>query len=153
MRRIGGVPLLDGAQVTLISLALGVLAALALAMIWLRPPVLAPLQEGRRLIDSVGWAAILPQLLAALGAIFTLAGVGHAVGDLATQYIPLGQPFEAVVRLLPRHGAIHHRHGQCVRGISGDDGRHRPAAHRAQIRRQPRDHGRDRHAGRASAAR
>jgi len=94
---LGGVALLDGAQVTLISLALGVLAALALAMIWLRPPVLAPLQEGRRLIDSVGWAAILPQLLAALGAIFTRAGVGHAVGDLATQYLPLGQPFEAVV--------------------------------------------------------
>jgi uncharacterized membrane protein len=59
--------------------------------------VLAPLQEGRRLIDSVGWAAILPQLLAALGAIFTRAGVGRAVGDLATQYLPLGQPFEAVV--------------------------------------------------------
>jgi uncharacterized membrane protein len=94
---LGGVALLDGAQVTLIALALGVLAALALAMIWLRPPVLAPLQEGRRLIDSVGWAAILPQLLAALGAIFTRGGVGHAVGDLATHYLPLGQPFEAVM--------------------------------------------------------
>jgi uncharacterized membrane protein len=94
---LSGVALLDGAQVTLISLALGVIAALGLAMVWLRPPVLAPLQEGRRLIDSVGWAAILPQLLAALGAIFTRAGVGHAVGDLATRYLPLGQPFEAVM--------------------------------------------------------
>jgi uncharacterized membrane protein len=94
---IAGVKLLDGAQVTLISLALGVFAALAAAMIWLRPPVLAPFQEGRRLVDSIGWAAILPQLLAALGAIFTLAGVGHAVSDLATRYLPLGQPFEAVI--------------------------------------------------------
>lgn len=93
---IAGVKLLDGAQVTLISLALGVFAALAAAMIWLKPPVLAPFQEGRRLADSIGWAAILPQLLAALGAIFTLAGVGHAVSDLATQYIPLDQRFEAV---------------------------------------------------------
>ncbi len=95
--KIAGVPLLDGAQVTLISLGFGVLAALAAAMLWLKPPVLAPLQEGRRLIDAVGWAAILPQLLAALGAIFTLAGVGHAVSDVATQFIPLDQRFEAVI--------------------------------------------------------
>ena len=91
------VKLLDGAQVTLISFALGVLAALAAALIWLRPPVAAPFQEGRRLADSIGWAAVLPQLLAALGAIFTLAGVGHAVSDVATQFIPLDQRFEAVI--------------------------------------------------------
>ena len=66
-------------------------------MLWLRPPVLAPFQEGRRLVDSIGWAAVLPQLLAALGAIFTLAGVGHAVSDVATQFIPLDQRFEAVI--------------------------------------------------------
>jgi uncharacterized membrane protein len=95
--KVGGVPLLDGAQVTLIALGFGVLVALAVAMLWLRPPVLAPLQEGRRLIDAVGWAAVLPQLLAALGAIFTLAGVGHAVSDVATQFIPLDQRFEAVI--------------------------------------------------------
>jgi uncharacterized membrane protein len=95
--KVEGVPLLDGAQVTLIALGFGVLIALAVAMLWLRPPVLAPLQEGRRLIDAVGWAAVLPQLLAALGAIFTLAGVGHAVSDVATQFIPLDQRFEAVI--------------------------------------------------------
>jgi len=91
------VKILDGAQVTLISFALGVLAALAAAMLWLRPPVAAPFQEGRRLADSIGWAAVLPQLLAALGAIFTLAGVGHAVSQVATQFIPLDQRFEAVI--------------------------------------------------------
>ena len=36
---------------------------------WLRPPALAPLQEGRRLIDAIGWAAVLPQMLAALGVV------------------------------------------------------------------------------------
>ena len=94
--KIAGHPLLDGAQVTLISLGFGVLIALAVAMLWLRPPVLAPLQEGRRLIDAVGWAAVLPQMLASLGAIFALAGVGKAVGIVASHYIPLDQPFEAV---------------------------------------------------------
>lgn len=86
----------DPKQVTLISLALGVVAALGVAMAWLRPPVLAPLQEGRRLIDTIGWAAILPQMLAALGAVFAIAGVGKAVGDIATLYIPLTHPFAAV---------------------------------------------------------
>ena len=93
---VEGLPLLDASQVTLISLGFGVLAAILVAMVWLRPPVLAPLQEGRRLIDAIGWTAILPQLLAALGAIFTVAGVGHAVSVLATRYIPLNQSFEAV---------------------------------------------------------
>ena len=41
-------------------------------MIWLKPPLLAPLQEGRRLIDAVGWAVILPQMLASLGAVATV---------------------------------------------------------------------------------
>jgi uncharacterized membrane protein len=94
---LGGVSLLDPKQVTLISLAIGALIAVALAMLWLRPPLLAPLQEGRRLIDTIGWAAILPQMLASLGAVFAVAGVGKAVGALATQTIPLDHPFAAVV--------------------------------------------------------
>src|SRR5262249_42511802 len=42
---LGGAPLLDAKQVTLISLALGVIIALVVAMLWLRPPPLTPLQE------------------------------------------------------------------------------------------------------------
>lgn len=95
--QIGGVPILDAKQVTLISLAFGIVLALAVAMLWLRPPLLAPLQEGRRLIDTIGWAAILPQMLASLGAIFALSGVGQAVGTVATRYLPLDRPFEAVL--------------------------------------------------------
>ncbi len=81
--------LIDPAQATLVSLALGVLIALGAMLIWLRPPLLAPMQEGRRLLDSVGWAAILPQMLASLGAVFLAAGVGEQVGALFSQYIPL----------------------------------------------------------------
>ena len=88
--------LIDPKQVTLISLGLGVLLALAICYAWLRPPVLAPLQEGRRLMDSVGWAAVLPQMLAALGAVFALAGVGELVGGIAGRAIPQGSLFAAV---------------------------------------------------------
>jgi uncharacterized membrane protein len=74
---------------TLVSLVLGVLIAITVLMVWLKPPLLAPLQEGRRLMDSVGWAAILPQMLAALGAVFLAAGVGDQVGAIFSEYIPL----------------------------------------------------------------
>jgi uncharacterized membrane protein len=87
----------DPKQVTLISLGLGVAAALLVTLIWLRPPATAPVQEARRLLDSISWVAILPQMLAALGAVFALAGVGDVVGKLATDYVPLTTPFAAVV--------------------------------------------------------
>jgi uncharacterized membrane protein len=81
---------------TLICLAIGTLIAIAVLLLWLRPPLLAPLQEGRRLLDSVGWAAILPQMLASLGAVFLANGVGKQVGDVISHYIPLGTPLVAV---------------------------------------------------------
>jgi uncharacterized membrane protein len=94
---LGTLLLLDPKNITVISLVLGIVVALAVAMIWLGPRTLAPLQEGRRLADLVGWAIVLPQMLASLGAIFALSGVGKAVGEIATRYLPLDKPFEAVV--------------------------------------------------------
>ena len=82
---------------TLILFGLGVVAALAGAMAWLRSPLLAPAEEGRRMLDSIGWAAILPQMLAALGAVFALAGVGEVIGGLAAEIIPGGSVFLTVV--------------------------------------------------------
>jgi uncharacterized membrane protein len=87
--QVGGEPLLDPKQATLISLALAAVIAVAVAVILLRQPLISPLQEGRRLMDTVGWAALLPQMLAALGAVFALAGVGKVVGDLVTTWIPM----------------------------------------------------------------
>ncbi len=81
---------------TLISLTLGVLIAIGVIMLWLKPPLIAPLQEGRRLMDSVGWAALLPQMLASLGAVFLAAGVGEQVGVIFSDYIPLDTRTAAV---------------------------------------------------------
>ena len=92
-----GSRVIDPAQATLVSLVLGVLVAVGIIMIWLRPPILAPLQEGGRLIDAVGWAAILPQMLASLGAVFLAAGVGEQVGRLFADYVPLDTRTLAVV--------------------------------------------------------
>lgn len=89
--------LFDAKQVTLVALTLGVLLALVVGMIWLRPAASVPFDAGRRLADSVGWAAILPQMLASLGAVFALAGVGDVVGQLMGQIIPQGSLFGAVL--------------------------------------------------------
>lgn len=94
--RIDGGPVADPKQVTLIALALGIVSALAVAVLRFRPPVLAAVEEGRRLCDAIGWAIILPQLLASLGAVFALSGVGGAVGRVAASWLPLGHPFAAV---------------------------------------------------------
>jgi uncharacterized membrane protein len=94
---IGGVHLVDPKQVTQVSLGIATLVALVVGMAMLRPPASAPVVEARRLLDAVGWAAVLPQMLAALGALFAVAGVGRVVSTLAEQWIPLGSPFVAVV--------------------------------------------------------
>jgi uncharacterized membrane protein len=94
---INGFPLVDVKQVTVISLAIATLIALAVGMVMLRPPLLAPIKEARRLLDAVGWAAVLPQMLAALGALFAIAGVGDVVTGIAERWIPLDNPFVVVV--------------------------------------------------------
>ncbi len=92
----GGQPLLDPKQATLLSLALAAVIAVGVGLILLRQPLMSPLQEGRRLMDTVGWAALLPQMLAALGAVFTLAGVGELIGRLVTDWIPMDARLTAV---------------------------------------------------------
>jgi uncharacterized membrane protein len=93
---IDGAALVDAKQVTLVSLGVATIIALTIGLVMLRPPLSAPLSEARRLLDSVGWAAMLPQLLAALGAVFTAAGVGKVVSTLAAGAIPSGAPLIAV---------------------------------------------------------
>lgn len=89
--------LVNPKQVTLVSLAIGAVLALLIGLVWLRPRPAEPLQEGRRLMDSVGWAAILPQMLASLGAVFALAGVGDVVGQLMSGLIPDGSRLGAII--------------------------------------------------------
>ena len=95
--QVGGHPLVDPRQVTLISLGIATVVALIVGMAMLRPPLSAPLLEARRLWDAVGWAAVLPQMLAALGALFAVAGVGTVISGLAERWLPLGSPVAAVI--------------------------------------------------------
>jgi uncharacterized membrane protein len=93
---IGGVPLVDPKQVTLVSLGAGIVLATATALIMFRASPAVAVREGRRLMDSVSWAGLLPQALAALGAVFAAAKVGDVIGGLAGDYLPLNGPLMAV---------------------------------------------------------
>ncbi len=88
---------IDPAQATLVALAAGVLLALLLCHLVLRAPPWSGLRAGRRLLDEIGWTVVMPQLLASLGAVFALAGVGGVVGALIGGAIPAGSVLGAVI--------------------------------------------------------
>src|SRR6476659_8983453 len=82
--------LIDPKSVTLVLLGAGVLIALIVCYLWLKPPAIAAIDEGSRLANAIGWAMVLPQMLAALGVIFAAAGVGTTIGAIASSIIPHG---------------------------------------------------------------
>ena len=92
---VAGAPLVAARQGTQVALGVATVAGLLVALLLLRPPASAALDESRRLLDAVGWAAVLPQALAALGAVFAAAGVGDAIAQLARSHLPVGTPLAA----------------------------------------------------------
>jgi uncharacterized membrane protein len=95
--KFGDVFLLDPANSTFVSLGIGSLVALALACWLTRDTPVQAMRESRRLTEALGWALVLPQMLAMLGLVFNDAGVGKAVAYLATAYINLDFRLVAVM--------------------------------------------------------
>jgi len=95
--KFGEIFLLDPANSTFVSLGIGSLVALALACWLTRDTPVQAMRESRRLTEALGWALVLPQMLAMLGLVFNDAGVGKAVAHLATAYINLDFRLVAVM--------------------------------------------------------
>lgn len=67
-----------------VSAVCGVIAVLAIT----KAPAKSIITEGNRLLDNMGAVAFLPQLLSALGALFTAAGVGDVIASGVAAIIP-----------------------------------------------------------------
>jgi uncharacterized membrane protein len=97
-KSLGGDLILEKGSETILGLGFGAVAALVVAMIMLRERrVVTPVNEGRSLLEAMGWAMLLPQMLATLGSLFATAGVGKAVGRITENVLPSGQTYVAVV--------------------------------------------------------
>lgn len=81
---------IDPAPLPLISLGIASAIALIAALVVTRARPVRALTEGRRLLDTIGWPAVLPMLLAALGAVFVDTGVGKAIAALVEAVLPTG---------------------------------------------------------------
>lgn len=94
---IGDQPLLETKNVTLIALTLACVVALVAACRLTRQTPWSGVEQSRRLVDSIGWAALLPLLLAALGSVFEAGGVGQAVAGVVRAVIPVDNAFVVVM--------------------------------------------------------
>lgn len=87
--QIGGTPLLPAAQATVIALGLACIASFLIALAVTREPVGGALRGARGMLEAIGWAALLPMMLAVLGGVFAKAGVGELTSELLTGALPL----------------------------------------------------------------
>lgn len=82
--------------VTLFSMMVGCVIGWLIALKLTHEGPAQSVQEARRLLDAIGWAFILPQILATLGLLFTSAGVGTAISHLTETYLAVDNRFIAV---------------------------------------------------------
>ncbi|CCQ11809.1 FIG001614: Membrane protein [Pseudoalteromonas luteoviolacea B = ATCC 29581] len=93
---LGSIYLFDQQHITLGALTLA--CAIALVVGWKitgGTPLLA-MSESRRLVDSIGWAAILPQMLAMLGGVFIVAQTGDSIQSIVTLFVTPDNRFALV---------------------------------------------------------
>ena len=95
--QIAGRALLDSQQTTLVALAVACTVATAAACLLTRETPAMAVEQSRRLLDAIGWAAVLPMLLATLGSVFAAAGVGDAVASVVREVIPVDNRFAVVL--------------------------------------------------------
>ena len=81
----------------LVGLGIAAIIAMCAALYITKGTLNQGFHEGRRLIDAIGWTAILSQLLAALGYLFNLAGVGKIISSAVASVVPADNVFLIVM--------------------------------------------------------
>ncbi|ABY94609.1 MULTISPECIES: DUF979 domain-containing protein [Thermoanaerobacter] len=82
---------------SLVAFWISTVVAAILALVITKGKVKEMADDGRRLLEVVGPISILPQLLAALGAVFTVAGVGEVIASGIKTIIPQGNILLGVI--------------------------------------------------------
>lgn len=81
------------------TVAIGIAATVALLLTFVitKAKSIEYIEDSNRMFQSVGVFAILPQLLASLGALFTAAGVGDIISNIISGVIPDGNRLAGVI--------------------------------------------------------
>jgi uncharacterized membrane protein len=85
--RVDGIDVFDPRQATLTALGLACIFAAMAAFALTRATPSTALKETGRLLNALSWAALLPMLLATLGAVFAATGVGDANAPIVASVI------------------------------------------------------------------
>ena len=78
------------------AIGVSALVALIVALCLFKAKPATALSDGTRLLDNVGPVGLLPQVLSALGALFTAAGVGDVIATGVGMVVPEGNKLAAV---------------------------------------------------------
>jgi uncharacterized membrane protein len=95
--QLGGMTFLSPIQTTLVALGVACVVATVAACVLTREGPVVAVEQSRRLLDAIGWAAILPLLLATLGSVFAASGVGEAVAEVVRAVVPVDNRFAVVL--------------------------------------------------------
>ncbi len=88
---------LSGANVAVVALVVACGTALPLALAITREKAIQAIDAGGDLFEAIGWAAMLPLLLAVLGSVFAAAGVGDALANVLDIWLPLDVRWVAII--------------------------------------------------------
>ena len=80
-----------------VATGIAAVVALLLTFAFTKAKPIEYIEDSNRMFQSVGVFAILPQLLASLGALFTAAGVGDVISNIISGVIPDGNRLAGVI--------------------------------------------------------
>ena len=80
-----------------VAIGIAAVVALLLTFAFTKAKPMEYIEDSNRMFQSVGVFAILPQLLASLGALFTAAGVGDVISNIISGVIPDGNRLAGVI--------------------------------------------------------
>lgn len=80
-----------------VAIGISATASIGITLLVIKSKPKELLEDSNRMLQSIGSTAILPQLLAALGALFTAAGVGDVISGLISNVVPEGNILFGVI--------------------------------------------------------